>query len=106
MKNVLFEGKTEYADYIKLTYVISDGEFTMSQYEFDKADKSELFKQQDFEITHSFTINKWFTKKLLGLITEEKIKEKYGNEDGFIDFQEFCEKNKIEIESGLSIYNE
>ncbi|MBR4261842.1 MAG: hypothetical protein IKQ35_00575 [Bacilli bacterium] len=97
MVKVLFEGKAEYADYVKITYGINDGVFKMTLYKKDKADKTKMFKQDDYENIISFSINEWFTKKLLSIITEEEIQKKYGNEDGFIDFQDFCSKKKIEM---------
>ena len=105
MEKVLFEGKTEFADYIKLIYMINDGEFTMAQYIFSKEDKTKLFGQKDFKATYSFTIDKWFSQKLLDLISEEEIREKYGNENGFLDFQDFCNKKKIEMHFAPSELN-
>ena len=102
MEMIMYEGKCDFADYVKIVYKIENDSLTMTQYTYSKKNLKRLFKQDDCENKIILTIDKWFTKKLLNIISENELKEKFGNQNGFTSFQDFCEKKKIEMHFSMA----
>ncbi len=92
MKKIIYEGKSGFFEET-IYYDVINGEFTITNISKCNNKKEALFKD-DTEC--SYKLNQKETTKLFNLLTEAEIKEKFGVEMGYLDFKDYCEKNKID----------
>lgn len=91
MKVIIHEWKDDDSRFELYYRINKKGEFIFRQVEYRKG----------ILVTPStlgLIINTDQTKRLFNYITEEEIKNKFGNEDGFYDFQDWCKNHNVKFD--------
>ena len=93
MKKVLFKSINQNNDCQKLYYSVKREQFTLTLKLYNKKD---IFKLNFAKIIKKVSLDKNNTKKLFDIIPEEKLIDYFGNDNGFLMFQNFCLENNID----------
>lgn len=91
MKKIIFKGHEGKA-YERFYYVVNDEGLTLYEENYLRNPRY-LFHGKS---KHQYILDKKAKDKLFSLLTEDEIKERFGEYAGYLKFIDFLSKNKIE----------
>ncbi len=93
MKKILYKVINQNNDCHELYYNIKGKQFILTLKMYNTKD---IFKLKFSRTIKTISLDKENTMKLFNVIPEEKLKEYFGDESGFLKFQNYCLSNNID----------